>query len=204
MNAVLQPSEPEEFGGLSPNARLLWVCPDMLGRWRLFKSLALDDARWAIKLGRKDVAAQYVQCARGHHREIMRIKRFLRTGARPPYQPEMSVAAIVPRQADIPLRLTHEDFAVEMPAAPVPEIQKDAPATAPIAFDKLPMRQRQVLLNLVAGKSDQQIAADTGLSAASVQVYRCVGLKNLGIARGPTRERIKALKSCAALQGWAA
>lgn len=69
-------------GGLSHAALTVFVCPDMIGFWRLRKSLALDDARWYFDADRKVEAAQMAAAGRSCHREIMAILRFLRTGVR--------------------------------------------------------------------------------------------------------------------------
>jgi len=73
--------EGDEGGGFSPNARIVNVSPDQIGRWRLEKSIALDNARWSLKVGRPDIAARNVAGAKFCHLQIMRIKAHLRRRA---------------------------------------------------------------------------------------------------------------------------
>lgn len=72
------PEDPDQGGGLSPAALVVYVSTDMLPNWRLQKSVALDNAEWALKVGRPDIAAMNVKGARFAHLQIMRIKARLR------------------------------------------------------------------------------------------------------------------------------
>lgn len=79
--AVVHDEPDEQSGGLSPNALIVYISADMLPRWRLQKSLALDNAAWALKYRRPDIAAANVKGARFCHLQILRIKAHLRKRA---------------------------------------------------------------------------------------------------------------------------
>lgn len=152
----------EESGvGLSPSALIVYISADQLGVWRLRKSLALNDARWALKSGRKDIASQHVRGARFSHREILRIRHYLRTRETLPHQ--------------------------QVERAPIPPLHlRPELGDSPLAF--LAPRERQFVSLLARGKSHQDIAAEFGIKVTSAYVYQCsiaskLGLKSRGLPR---------------------
>jgi DNA-binding CsgD family transcriptional regulator len=139
--------------GLSPNAWLVTVSPDMIGLWRLRKSLALDDARWYFDHGRKTECRQLLGAARSCHREILRIRFYLRS-------------RVLPQRA--------------VETYPLPERVKAAPSGPP-ELQVLAPRERQYVGLLAQGKDRNGIAVALGLKPQTVAVYHSIASAKLGI-----------------------
>lgn len=150
-------SDTEEHAGLSPNARLVYISPDQIGLWRLRKSLSLDDARWYFDRKRMVECRQIIGAARFSHREIMRIKRYLRTRETLPQQ--------------------------EVQFIPLPEYPAEPIEVAP-ALKVLTPRQREFLLLMALGKDRDDVAAEMGISEGTAQVYQSTTARKLGIKYG--------------------
>jgi DNA-binding CsgD family transcriptional regulator len=179
--------EDNDGGGLSPAAWSVFVSPDMIGLWRLRKSLALDDARWYFNAGRKLEAAQMVTAARGSHREILNIVRFLRSGVRP--KESLRFAQVFrldgpaipgPKPAVRPAPEPHPIF-VRTPAAAVvpPAIAKPVADAKPV---KLTAREMQIALLLGQDLRVGKIAEQLNTTIGNVSVHISSARKKLGVA----------------------
>lgn len=141
--------------GLSPNAWVVFVSPDMIGLWRLRKSLALDDARWYFDAGRKAECSQILLSARSCHHEIMRIRFHLR-GRRQ-----------IPEAARISRVIEFQPKPEPIPAPPSKE-------------PRLQPREYQVAKLVALGMSNPQIAAEIRSNTGNVSVYVCNARRKLG------------------------
>lgn len=155
--APIEVSE-QEVGGLSPSALVVYISPDMLGLWRLRKSLSLDDARWYLDHGRKDAATVCLRGARFSHHQIMRIKFHVRGRTR--------------------VAIVHEPGA-SAPVRPAP-ILPPSPEVPPL--DRLQRRERQYVGLLGQGMDRASIAAAMGIRRECAGVYHSTAAKKLGVA----------------------
>jgi DNA-binding CsgD family transcriptional regulator len=159
VNAVLSDAvlpEVEEFS-MSPNAWVVYVSPDQIGRWRLSKSIALDDARWAIRNGRTDIARTLINAARNCHLQIMRIRRYLRSAGRPfighPIFRDVETGYPLERRRNQPMNQALLDELMPREKA------------------KLSPREEEIVRLVGDGLSNPEISKRLGIARTTVTVY---------------------------------
>lgn len=167
-----------EGGGLSPNARIVYVSTDMLPRWRLQKSLSLDNARYALDLGRRDIAAQNVMGARFAHLQILRIKAKLKSRITLRTHEDDRL-----NQRVLSLYLANETVREREPEVAPEPAEKPAKRTRQVATHPSGLAPREIeVAKLVAlDQSNATMAATLNTSYAAIATSVCTACKKLNL-----------------------
>ena len=164
----------ESSGGLSPAAMSVFVSSDMLGLWRLRMSLALDDARWYHRSGRKIEATQMVAAARSCNRQIVRILHFLHTGIRAPQSMDFAVRFRLD-DTGTPPRSDEISRPGPKPGLPAAAVVARTPA-------QLSTRESQIVGLMAGGLSNAEIAAKLSISTGCLSTHASNMRRKLGMA----------------------